>query len=209
MEILTYKLGELQTNCYVLVDNVSRNAVAIDIAGDEDFLIEEEKRRGFSIKTVLLTHGHFDHMGGVYKFADRGAEVYIGKGDLLAVTEDNLNLSSLFGEKLKPFSVKTALSGGETFDFNGIKVETISTPGHTKGSITYKVEEALFCGDVLFEGSFGRVDFPGGDVIELCKSAKVLLNYKNCELYSGHGDKTTIEKERTCNPINGYIKYYL
>lgn len=209
MKIYTYQLGELQTNCYVLVDEVSKNAVAIDIGGDADFLLEEEKKRGFFVKTVLLTHGHFDHIGGVYKFYERGADVYIGKNDSAKIKDGSLNLSSVFGEKCQPFLVKTELIGGEIIPFETESIEVISTPGHTEGGITYKIKNALFCGDTLFEGGFGRTDFPGGDVIELCKSAKKLLSFDGCKLYPGHGNETSVQKELLNNPINSYIKYYL
>ncbi len=209
MKLLTYPLGELSTNCYILIDEQSRDAVAIDIGGDEGFLLMEELKNGFKIKAVLLTHAHFDHIGGTYKFYERGADVYVGGEDQNAVSDGSLNLSSTFGYECKPFKVKTALWGGEMLNFGSIKVETIHTPGHTKGSITYKVDDMLFCGDVLFDGSFGRVDFPGGDVTALCRSARNLLSYDGCTLCPGHGGKTTVEKEKISNPINGYIKHYL
>ena len=209
MKILTYPLGELSTNCYILIDENSGDAIAIDVGGDEGFLLMEELKNGFKIKAVLLTHAHFDHIGGTYKFYERGASVYLGAKDEQAVSDGSLNLSSVFGFESKPFKVKTTLYGGETLDFGFVKVETISTPGHTKGSITYKVGDMLFCGDVLFDGSFGCVDFPGGDVTELCRSAKKLLSYEGCILYPGHGGKTAVEKEKNSNPINGYIKHYL
>ena len=209
MKLLTYPLGELSTNAYILVDENSGDAIAIDIGGDEGFLLMEELKNGFKIKAVLLTHAHFDHIGGTYKFYERGADVYVGALDQNAIKDGSLNLSSVFGFDCKPFEIKTALWGGETLDFGFVKVETIATAGHTKGSITYKVDDMLFCGDVLFDGSFGRVDFPGGDVTELCRSAKTLLGYDGCTLYPGHGGKTTVEKERNSNPINGYIKHYL
>ena len=209
MKLLTYPLGELSTNCYILVDENSRGAIAIDIGGDEGFLLMEELKNGFNIKAVLLTHAHFDHIGGTYKFFDRGADVYIGSLDEKGVLDGSLNLSSVFGSEVKPFKIKTALSGGEVLKFNDIEVEVISTPGHTVGGVSYKVQNMIFCGDTLFEGSFGRIDFPGGDVVSLCNSAKKLLSYDGCTLYPGHGASTTVEKERKSNPINGYIKYYL
>lgn len=209
MKLLTYPLGELSTNCYILVDETSRDAVAIDIGGDEGFLLMEELKNGFNIKAVLLTHAHFDHIKGTYKFYERGADVYVSEKDLPAIDNGNLNLSAVFGSEVKPFKVKTALSGGETLKFGEIEVEVINTPGHTVGGVTYKVGDMLFCGDVLFEGSFGRVDFPGGDVVTLCRSAKTLLEFDGCTLYPGHGNKTTTQKERQSNPINNYIKYYL
>ncbi len=209
MKLLTYPLGELSTNCYILVDENSGDAIAIDIGGEEGFLLMEELKNGFNIKAVLLTHAHFDHIGGVYKFFERGADVYIGSLDEKGVLDGGLNLSAVFGSKVKPFKVKTALLGGERLKFGDIEVDVIPTPGHTVGGVTYKVGDMLFCGDTLFEGSFGRVDFPGGDVKALCRSAKKLLELDGCTLYPGHGGTTTTSKEKNSNPINGYIKHYL
>ena len=209
MKLFTYPLGELSTNCYILVDETTRDAIAIDVGGNVGCLFMEEMKNGFYIKAVLLTHGHFDHIAGAQILANRGANVYIGEEDVKAVSDGNINLSSVFGAECMPFAVEKPLKDGDTLKFGEIEVEVISTPGHTVGGVTYKVGNMLFCGDVLFDGSFGRVDFPGGDVIELCRSAKKLLEYDGCELYPGHGGKTTVERERKSNPINGYIKHYL
>ena len=167
-------------------------------------MLLEELKRDFKIKAVLLTHCHFDHIGGVYKFYERGAEVYMSEQDQKGILDGNFNLSSVFGSIVKPFKLKTALSGGETLKFGEIEVEVIATAGHTEGGLTYKVNDMLFCGDTLFSGSFGRVDFPSGNVKKLTESAKKLLSYDGCKLCSGHGEITTVEREKATNPI----KYY-
>ncbi|MBQ3235312.1 MAG: MBL fold metallo-hydrolase [Clostridia bacterium] len=204
MKLFKYELGDLSVNCYVLVDEKTGDAIAIDIGGDAGFLMLEELKHGYKIKNVLLTHCHFDHIGGVYKFFERGANVYMSKIDERGILDSKYNLSAVFGDEVKPFKLKTALSGGETLKFGNISVEVISTPGHSEGGLTYKVEDMLFCGDTLFSGSFGRVDFPGGDIKTLCDSAKKLFKYKGCTLYSGHGDTTTVDIESVSNPIKHY-----
>ncbi len=205
MKLYTYELGSLSTNCYVLVDENTLDAVAIDIGGDEGFLLLEELKHGYKIKNVLLTHCHFDHAGGVYKFYERGADVYMGAPDEKGILDGSYNLGQVFGDNVKPYRLKTALSGGETLEFGEIKVEVISTPGHTEGGMTYKVNDMLFCGDVLFDGSFGRVDFPGGSVKDLVSSAKKLFEYSGFVLMPGHGGKTSVDSERETNPINYYV----
>ncbi len=205
MKLYTYELGSLSTNCYVLVDENTLDAVAIDIGGDEGFLLLEELKHGYKIKNVLLTHCHFDHVGGVYKFYERGANVYMGELDEKGILDGGYNLGAVFGDNVKPYRLKTALSGGEVLDFGEVKVEVIKTPGHTEGGITYKVNDMLFCGDVLFDGSFGRVDFPGGNVKDLVSSAKKLFSYSGCLLMPGHGGKTDVDSERETNPINYYV----
>lgn len=204
MKLYKYTLGELSVNCYVLVDEPSGDAVAIDIGGDEGFLLLEELKKQFKIKAVLLTHCHFDHIGGVYKFYERGADVYMSSLDEKGILDGSYNLSSVFGSEVKPFKLKTALSGGETLKFGEIEVEVISTPGHTAGGLTYKVSDMLFCGDTLFAGSFGRVDFPSGDISVLKKSAEKLFEFEGCTLFPGHGGQTSVEREKNSNPI----KYY-
>lgn len=204
MKLLKYQLGDLSVNCYVLVDEATGIAVAIDVGGDAGFLLLEELKHGYKINAVLLTHCHFDHIGGVYKFYERGADIYMSALDEKGILDGDYNLSSVFGYNVKPFKLKTALLGGETLKFGEIEVEVVATPGHTEGGLTYKVQDMLFCGDTLFSGSFGRVDFPSGDIKVLCESAKKLFEYKGCTLYSGHGDKTTVEIEEKSNPI----KYY-
>lgn len=205
MKLYTYELGSLSTNCYVLVDENTLDAVAIDIGGDEGFLLLEELKHGYKIKNVLLTHCHFDHVGGVYKFYERGANVFMGEHDEKGILDGSYNLGQAFGCNVKPYRLKTALSGGETLEFGEIKVDVIKTPGHTEGGMTYKVNDMLFCGDVLFDGSFGRVDFPGGSVKDLATSAKKLFEYKACVLMPGHGGKTDVDSERKTNPINYYV----
>ena len=203
MEIKRYELGPLRANSYIII-NKDRKAIAIDVGGDAGFLKLEELKHGFQITDILLTHAHFDHIGGVSEFEKRGAKVYLSKEDLEGATNPDYNLASHFGGGFKPFTVTDVLSGEETLSVCGYEVEVIKTPGHTKGGLTYKIGDNLFTGDTLFEGSFGRFDFPGGSITELVSSVKKLFKYKDAIVYPGHGDKTSIEIEKNSNPINYY-----
>ena len=203
MKILTYPLGDLATNSYVLVNETTREALAIDVGDNGNFLMLEGFKNDFTLKAVLLTHGHFDHIGGVCELYAKGVPVYIGENEIDFIKDDSLNLSGYFGSNIKPFEA-IAVKDKEILNLCGFDIEVILTSGHTKGSVTYKVENNLFCGDVLFDGSFGRVDFPTGNAKELVKSAKKLFEYKNHLLYPGHGNTTTTDKEKETNPI----KYY-
>jgi glyoxylase-like metal-dependent hydrolase (beta-lactamase superfamily II) len=203
MKILTYPLGDLATNSYILINETTRDAIAIDIGANGNFLLLEGLKNNFTIKAILLTHGHFDHIGGVGELYAKGIDVYIGENEVDFIKDDSLNLSSYFGERVKQFDAKP-VKDGEILNLCGFEIQAILTPGHTKGSVTYKIGENLFCGDVLFDGSFGRVDFPTGNAKELVKSAKKLFEYKNHTLYSGHGNKTTTDKEKETNPIRYY-----
>lgn len=203
MEIRRYELGPLRANCYIII-NKDRKAVAIDVGGDAGFLMLEELKHGFQITDILLTHSHFDHIGGVCEFEKRGANVYLSSEDLEGAVNPDYNLASKFGGTFKPFNATNVISGEQTLLINGFSIEVIKTPGHTKGGLTYKIENNLFTGDTLFAGSFGRYDFPGGSIVELVASIKKLFKFSGCNVYSGHGEETTIDVEAKTNPIMYY-----
>ncbi|MBO5926911.1 MAG: MBL fold metallo-hydrolase [Clostridia bacterium] len=203
MKILKYNLGDLSVNCYVIINEKTNNAIAIDIGGDANFLKLEELKHGFKITNVLLTHGHFDHIGGVFPFFKRGAKVYMGEKELDFITDSSKNLSTLFGVKLEKFEAIGVRDAGELL-LEDIKVKVIETPGHTEGSVSYVIENKIFDGDVLFEGSFGRIDFPTGNAQKLIKSCKKLFGYSGFVLCPGHGNETNVDEEKLTNPILSY-----
>lgn len=204
MEIYTYPLGDLQANCYVLVNEDTREAVAIDVGATPQFLALEELKHNYKIKEVLLTHCHFDHVGGASYFVNRGATCKIGKTELSNLKNSAVNLSCMFGEEIQDFEVET-VQDGQVFTTCGLTFEVIETPGHTSGSVCYKIDKNIFTGDLLFNGSFGRYDFPTGNVKELIKSIKKVFKFENLTVYSGHGEKTDIQTERLYNPIRSYF----
>lgn len=207
MKLKTFHSGALGANCYVIINEENDEAIAVDIGGDASLLKLAELKDGFKIKTVLLTHAHFDHIGGVAEFIkDGGVSVYIGKKDEPKIYDPDLNLSSYFSEETQPFKVDGTFVGGEKLSFSGINVEVIATPGHTDGGVTYKIKDMLFCGDTLFAGSFGRVDFPSGNVKDLVKSAKKLFACGGT-LYPGHGEPADVNYEKEHNPILNYADY--
>ena len=206
IKVYKFVTGFLSVNTYVLVKDGETNAVAIDIGGDEKQIEMAEKKYGFEIKAVLLTHGHFDHIGGVKYFKDRGAKVYISKKEEPFLTDERLNLASTLGYNVNKFNADHTFVDGDVISLYGIDFKVVETPGHTEGSVCFIVEDKLFAGDTLFERSFGRYDFPTGNVNKLIKSVEKLFNLEgDFTVYSGHGNETTLEEERVYNPLNEYM----
>ena len=206
MKLLKYNLGQLSVNCYVIINEETNEAIAIDVGGDAGFLKLEEIKHGFKINSVLLTHGHFDHIGGAYDFYKLGTKIYMGENEIDFITDENLNLSYMFGDKINRFEA-VGVKDNDVLNLNGFSVKVIETPGHTKGSVSYIIEDKIFDGDVIFEGSFGRIDFPTGNSKELIKSAKKLFEYSGFTLYPGHGSETKVDEEKLTNPILYYDRY--
>ncbi len=206
MKLLKYNLGQLSVNCYVIINENTGNAIAIDVGGDAGFLKLEEIKHGFKINSVLLTHGHFDHIEGAYEFYKTGAKIYMGEKELDFITDESLNLSYMFGGRIERFEA-VGVKESEVLTLDGINVKVIETPGHTKGSVSYIIEDKIFDGDVIFEGSFGRIDFPTGNSKELIKSAKKLFEYSGFTLYPGHGSEIKVDEEKLSNPILSYDRY--
>lgn len=205
MKIFTYQTGALGVNTYVLVAS-GGDAVAIDVGGSVDKLLGEEKKQGFKIKAVLLTHGHFDHIGGVKFFQGRGAKVYIGENEKDFTRNKSLNLSTFFCENIEGFDADYFVKDGEVLNVLDFTFKVISTSGHTKGGVCYAIDNYLFTGDTLFERSYGRVDFPTGNLDELIDSINKLFKLQgDYVVYPGHGESTTLDEERNYNPINNYM----
>ena len=188
-------------NCYVLTED-GENAVVVDPSGNhvESKLIEW----GLTPKYVLLTHCHFDHVGGVAALQASGAKVVCSEGEkpLVGTAAD---LFEAFGAPRKPFQVDKTVADGEEIELCGVRIKVLLTPGHTAGSTCYLVENdggrCLISGDTLFENSIGRTDFPTGDMGELRKSLKKLAALDDMPVYAGHGEDTTVQTERKNNPF--------
>lgn len=202
LEIKALQVGYLQTNCYIISDG--KCGVVVDPGGDYQKISEALKAKGIKADAVLLTHGHFDHILALSALQRDGAKVYIHENDLKMLSDGGLNLSSDFGipapEPVKPDVI---LHGGEVLNFGEMSLEVIHTPGHTKGGVCYDLNKKyLFSGDTLFCGSYGRTDFLGGSLKELCNSIHRIFEIIGDRIvYSGHGESTTLNFEREYNPI--------
>ena len=199
MKIFHLSSGPLRVNTYFLVNEEKNTAIVIDSGENYKLIKKAEEENGFIIKAVLLTHAHFDHTGNAKKLQDDGAKIYISKIDASKLLNDD-NLASWFGRRFDYCTADYTFLDGEILNIEDIKVEVIATPGHTDGSVTFKVEDNLFTGDTLFLESVGRTDFPTGNKGELIRSITKLFNLDgDYKVYPGHQEFTTLSHERKNN----------
>ncbi len=198
--------GALGVNCWFLTVD-GKNALLIDCGDDYALIKAAEKEFGFKVRAVLLTHAHFDHSGVAKRLQDDGVDIYISKKDAPKLSNTD-NLADHFGIHFQELTPNFTFSGGDSLNILGVELQVISTAGHTDGSVTFLVEDMLFTGDTLFNQSFGRCDFPTGNLGDLIASCKKLFalqgDYKIC---AGHGDISSLSHERKFNPINCYDRY--
>lgn len=199
----TYGLGPLQTNCYVVrAERGAPEAVVVDPGGDASSLRLELGGMGATCAAILITHGHFDHVGGVADLAEgTGAPVYMPEGE-----RDLLERYPEFapvGAPGRSYAVDHLLAGGETLDLAGIAFECVAIPGHSPAHVAFHADGCLFSGDILFAGSVGRVDLPGADWDTLIASVQTLLDRfpPDTVVYPGHGPRTTLGAELARNPF--------
>ena len=194
--------GPLRVNTYFLVNEKTREAVAIDGGENYKLIKRTEEENGFKIKHLLLTHAHFDHAGNAALLQADGAKVYISAldGEKLA---GGGTLAENFGRKFNSLKADVLLFGGEKLSLSNIDIEVIATAGHTDGSLTFKTGDMLFTGDTLFLESVGRTDFPTGDRAALIKSVKKLFALDgDYRVFPGHEDFTTLSHEREYNTFS-------
>lgn len=200
MRVYRLILGEVETNSYLLENgDVS---IVVDPAECVNEMVEF-LNSAKKDKLILLTHAHFDHIKGAAELRRQtGAKIAVYELDAPATSDGNINLSSYFGIYSEPFVADVALSDGEILTFGETKIKVLHTPGHTVGSACFLIDDILISGDTLFRSSVGRTDFPGGSLETIKSSLKrlVLLD-ENIKVYSGHGEATTIGKEKETNPF--------
>lgn len=202
MQIITLSPRGFGANTYIIT-NDNKTAIVIDPAQAR---VEGELiKLGLQATHVLLTHCHFDHVGGVSALQQSGAKVYLSaKEKPLAGTPSDL--AALFGAPTPYYLIDDTFEDGEEKLLNGISVKAVLTPGHTAGSCCYLFTDNeggryLFTGDTLFQGSIGRTDFPTGDVAQMRASLKKLASLDDMPIYPGHNDPTTLETEKKTNPF--------
>jgi hydroxyacylglutathione hydrolase len=198
-----YELGPVGTNCYVVrASREAATAVVVDPGGDAAELRLELARIDASCSAILITHGHWDHLGGVADLAEAtGAPVHMAEGERVAL--EQINDFAPPTVHLRPWTPDVLLDGDETLELAGIPFQVVSVPGHSPAHLAYHADGCLFSGDVLFAGSVGRTDLPFSDWDTLVASIRTLSERFPPEtiVYSGHGPETTLGAELARNPF--------
>ena len=192
MEVRTFPVGSYGTNCYLAWSEGSDTCILIDPGYEPEYLLEQVRSLRKQPEAILLTHGHFDHVGGVKQIAaDTGCKVYICPEELLMpprFTAGELYYTDTY-------------SDGDILQLAGLSLRVLKTPGHTQGSVCLLCEDTMFSGDTLFAGTIGRTDLPGGDYTTILSSLRRLCDLEgDYKVLPGHGESSTLEQERMYNP---------
>lgn len=206
--VITNQLGDFMTNCYTVYNAVTRDAVLIDPACNARFLNNILVNEQLNCVAILLTHGHYDHIGALPELMElvgHKVPIYASAEEEDVLNDPRKNLSTMLSGQMVTVKPDILLQDDQEIELLDTKLRCFLVPGHTKGGMCYYFAEngMLFSGDTLFARSIGRSDFPTGDGIKLVKSIKEKLMTLPDEtiVYPGHNERTTIEKERNANPF--------
>lgn len=202
MQIEKLVLGPLQTNCWLVSDDGDGPVLVIDPGGDVDQLLRAVGDR--DVASVVLTHGHFDHLGAVTEFLQvADVPLSIHAADAPSITDPAGTGGALFGFTQTAPPADVELADGDLVSAGSLELEVLHTPGHTPGSICLRAEQHLFSGDTLFQLGVGRTDFPGGDgrVLKDSIASKLAPLGDETLVHPGHGPDTTVGHERRLNPF--------
>lgn len=206
--VITNQLGEFMTNCYTVYNAVTRDAVLIDPASNARFLNNILVNEQLNCVAILLTHGHYDHIGALPELMElvgHKVPIYASAEEEDVLNDPRKNLSTMLSGQMVTVKPDILLQDDQEIELLDTKLRCFLVPGHTKGGMCYYFAEngILFSGDTLFARSIGRSDFPTGDGIKLVKSIKEkLMTLPDATIvYPGHNERTTIEKERNANPF--------
>jgi hydroxyacylglutathione hydrolase len=205
MDVRMFTVGPVAENTYIFRREGSERALIVDPGDEPDRLIAAIDQLGLTLDGILLTHTHFDHVGAVAPVAAAtGAEVWVPAAEKFVLEDINSFVWPGFGP-FEPYEAEHTLEGGEKLSLAGFDIDVLFTPGHSLGHVTFSIpdEQAIFSGDVLFQGSVGRTDLPGGDWGTLLESIRTLVETlpEGTSVYPGHMGLTTLGAERASNPF--------
>ena len=193
--------GFIGTCTYFVINEVTKECIVIDPHEDIKPISDYLTKEGLTPKAVLITHGHFDHIGGVSFLKSLGAKVYMSKADAWQIDNPEQMAASL-GVKIEHFDVDQFIKEPDLLEICGFKIKVLDTPGHTKGGLCFVLDEYIFTGDTIFRESYGRTDFVDSDFASLKSSIlKILSLDGEYTLLPGHGYETYLSYEKMYNPI--------
>ncbi len=201
-----FTVGQVAENCFIFRGEDSDRALIIDPGDEAERILAPVNELGLSVEAILLTHCHFDHIGAVAPVAEAtGAPVYCPELEVPLLADIMAFVPWPGFGPFESYDADETVSGGEKLELAGFEIDVIFTPGHSPGHVTYSVrgEDAIFSGDVLFQGSVGRTDLPGGDWETLLRSIQGLVETHSPEttVFPGHMGITSIGAERASNPF--------
>jgi hydroxyacylglutathione hydrolase len=206
MDVRSFTVGQVAENCYIARREGSDRGIVVDPGDEAERILAAVEELGIGVDAILVTHCHFDHIGAVALVAKAtGAPVWCPEIEV-PVLADIMSYVPWPGfGPFESYEADHTVAGGEKLELAGLEIDVLFTPGHSPGHVTYSIadEEAVFSGDVLFKGSVGRVDLPGGDWSTLLESIRGLVDSlpEETVVYPGHMGITTLGAERTSNPF--------
>jgi len=204
MKIIKMEVGIFDVNCYIVFSDRTKEGLVVDPGGDAKRILKAIDEYDLDIKSIVLTHGHGDHIGGVLELKEElGVDVLVHEADLIMLQDASRNMSANMPMGAVEFKPDRLLKDGDIIEVGDLQIEVIHTPGHTPGCISLKIGQHLLSGDTLFKGSIGRTDFEGGSYEQIIKSIKerLLVLDDNTLVLPGHGENTTILEEKLYNPF--------